>query len=143
MVHDSFDLSEFDDEVPTVPGRGAHVHTKDDDRIFVFGSNMLGIHGAGAARYALIDLGAEWGVPEGLMGRSYALPTCFEPGLPVDMDTLEEKVTSFVEFARRRPDLRFFVSEVGCGIAGFYPEEVAPFFHDAPANCDLPPGWRA
>jgi hypothetical protein len=119
-----------------------HAHTPDDDRVFVFGSNILGLHGGGAAYYAHSKLGAEWGVGEGPTGRTYALPTCFEPGMPVDMMTLEVAVDCFLDYAHLSPAERFFVSEVGCGLAGFYACEVAPLFVDAPENCDLPPGWR-
>ena len=125
--------------IPILPN---HIHSKDDDRIFVFGSNLLGIHGAGAARYAHMDLGAEWGVGEGPTGRTYALPTCYGPGDPVSMEELEYYVTCFLVYAAENPTVRFFVSAVGCGLAGFLEDEVAPFFADAPDNCDLPPGWR-
>lgn len=120
-----------------------HIHRPDDQRVFVFGSNVLGIHGGGAAHYARKALGAQMGVGEGLTGRTYALPTCYRPGEPVTLQELEVYVANFLEFAAKNPDIRFFVSEVGCGIAGFTPDEVAPLFKDAPVNCDLPPGWTA
>lgn len=120
-----------------------HLHTPEDDRVFVFGSNLLGIHGAGAAAYAFDDLGAYWGVGEGIMGNSYALPTCYRPGEPVTMMELAVYVQNFLDYAGDHPELRFFVSQVGCGLAGFREDEVAPLFAEAPDNCDLPPGWRA
>jgi len=119
-----------------------HHHKPEDERIFVFGSNFLGQHGAGAAWYAHSKLGAEMGVGEGPTGRTYALPTCFAPGLPVDLDTLRDAVDNFIRYARLNPQLRFFVSEVGCGIAGFYVREVAELFDGAPPNCDLPPSFH-
>lgn len=118
-----------------------HHHTPDDDRVFVFGSNIQGWHGGGAAWYARVKLGAEEGVGEGPTGRTYALPTCFEPGLPYDMASLEEAVDTFIWYALRNHTTRFFVSEVGCGLAGFYVSEVAPLFRGAPPNCDLPPSF--
>lgn len=121
----------------------SHVHSPEDERIFVFGSNLLGIHGAGAAWYALDELEAEWGVGEGPTGRTYALPTCYRPGEPVTMEELDFYVQRFLCHAKENPDLRFFVSAVGCGLAGFTEEEVAPLFKNAPDNCDLPPGWRS
>lgn len=117
------------------------VHVPTDTRIFVFGSNTWGIHGAGAARYAHINLGAEWGVSEGLTGRAYALPTCYAPGSALSLSEIAEAVDRFIEFAKTSSD-RFFVSEVGCGLAGFTSLQIAPLFANAPDNCDLPPGWR-
>ncbi len=119
-----------------------HVHQLGDHRIFVFGSNIAGIHGGGAAWYASKKLGAVMGVGEGLTGQTYALPTCYNPGEPVTYSELMVYVQNFLDFATSRPDLHFFVSAVGCGIAGFTEAEVGPLFKDAPSNCDLPPGWR-
>lgn len=119
-----------------------HIHTKNDDRIFVFGSNLKGIHGAGAAKYARHDLGAQLGVGEGLTGMCYALPTCSEPGVPLTLNEVKKHVDKFISVASEHSDKTFFVSAVGCGIAGFYESEIAPLFKDAPSNCDLPPGWR-
>jgi len=119
-----------------------HQHVLGDPRIFVFGSNVAGLHGGGAAWYAKNKLGAEWGVGEGLTGQTYALPTCYYPGEPVTYEELMVYVQNFIEFATAHLDLTFFVSAVGCGIAGFSESEVAPLFKDAPGNCDLPPDWR-
>jgi hypothetical protein len=121
-----------------------HIHTEDDERIFVFGSNIYGIHGAGAAAYAREKLGAEWGVGEGLTGRAYALPTCYAPGEPLTYQELAVHINNFLKFAQENPGTRFFVSKVGCGIAGFPEEIVAMIFRElgTPDNCDLPPDWR-
>lgn len=119
-----------------------HLHEHGDPRVFVFGSNVAGLHGGGAAWYARNKLGAEWGVGEGLTGQTYALPTCYYPGEPVTFDELMVYVDNFLVVARAHPELTFFVSAVGCGIAGFTEDEVSPLFKDAPPNCDLPPGWR-
>lgn len=122
-------------------------HTPKDHRIFVFGSNLHGIHGAGAARYAHVHLGFPSGMGEGLGELAYALPTCVSPGVPLDIDGVGRAVERFLYVARMveetDPDVRFFVSEVGCGLAGFSAEQVAPLFETAPANCDLPPSFRA
>lgn len=146
-----FDLSDVETEVGPMPGAflfaapidPLHNHTKHDDRIFVFGSNLLGIHGAGAARYARVDLGAEMGVGEGLTGRTYALPTCYAPGEPVTLQELAVYVDNFLRYAESRPDLRFFLSKVGCGIAGFEEDVVAYIFWQLgiPNNVDIPPDW--
>jgi hypothetical protein len=119
-----------------------HVHRRHDPRTFVFGSNRLGIHGAGAAFYASTELGAVSGVGEGPTGRCYALPTCSAPGIPLSLAEVTDHVRLFIAWAHASPSELFFVSPVGCGIAGFTEAQIAPLFIDAPDNCDLPPGWR-
>ena len=118
-------------------------HSPADQRVFVFGSNLLGIHGGGAARYAVTKLGAADGIGEGPTGRTYALPTCSRPGVPMTIESVRIHVQHFLAHAARTPDTRYYVSAVGCGIAGFTEGEVAPMFAGAPDNCDLPDGWRA
>lgn len=100
--------------------------------IFVFGSNASGAHGGGAARDAYERFGAIWGQGSGLQGSSYGIDTM--SGRAV----FEREAATFVRFAAEHPELRFLLTEVGCGIAGYAPEEVAPFFADAPANVVLP-----
>ena len=132
-----FLLAPFNDIDPT------HEHTKDDPRIFVFGSNLLGIHGAGAAAYARIELGAESGIGEGLTGRTYALPTCYRPGEPITLQELAVYIYNFFEYAEEHPELTFFLSKIGCGIAGFEETDVAYIVHEllVPANVHIPPDW--
>lgn len=114
--------------------------------IFTFGSNLAGRHGKGAALTAKLRHGAIQGQGEGFQGRSYAIPTkgAERTGtlslLP--LTAIEWHVARFVDFAARRPDLRFFVTRIGCGLAGYYDDEIAPFFREAPENCILPAGWR-
>lgn len=93
--------------------------------IFVFGSNIQGMHGGGAARYANKNFGAEWGVGEGLTGRTYALPTMEGKA------SMKQAVEHFTSCAKEHPELTFLVTAIGCGIAGYTPEEVAPLFKDA------------
>ncbi len=102
------------------------------DEVFVFGSNAQGAHAGGAARFAHERFGAVWGQAEGLQGQSYAIDTM--SGLGV----FEEQAGRFLEFAREHRELRFLVTEVGCGIAGYTPEQVAPFFRGASENVVLP-----
>ena len=97
-----------------------------ENEIFVFGSNIHGRHGGGAARAAYEKFGAEWGVGEGLTGRCYALPT-MEGGV----DYIAGKVQSFLACAEAHPELKFYVTKIGCGIAGFRAEEIGPLFKDA------------
>lgn len=94
-----------------------------DDEIFVFGSNLAGMHAGGAARIACRCFGAVWGQGVGLQGRSYAIPT-----MQGGVETIRPYVDEFIDFARRHPHLKFLVTEIGCGIAGFTPDEIAPLF---------------
>ena len=96
-----------------------------ENEIFVFGSNVQGMHGGGAAWYAHKNFGAEWGVGEGLTGSTYALPTMEGSA------SLAHAVKNFTACARQHPELTFLVTAVGCGIAGYSPSEVAPLFKDA------------
>ena len=97
----------------------------DGNEIFVFGSNIQGAHGGGAARYAHQKFGAEWGVGEGLTGRTYALPTMEGDA------SMKNAVNRFIACAKAHPELIFLVTAVGCGIAGYTPDEVAPLFREA------------
>lgn len=97
-----------------------------DNEIFVFGSNLRGIHGGGAARAARIYFGAVMGQGVGLQGQSYAIPTM--QGGP---ETIQPYVDEFISFARQHPDMRFLVTPIGCGIAGFEPKDIAPLFTEA------------
>ena len=96
------------------------------NEIFVFGSNIHGMHGGGAAAIAFRKFGAEWGVGEGLTGQCYALPT-MEGGV----DYIAEKVENFIACAKDHPELKFYVTKIACGIAGFSVEEIGPLFADA------------
>ena len=105
------------------------------DEVFVFGSNLAGMHGGGAARLAYERFGAVWGCGVGLQGQSYAIPT-----MQGGVETLRPYVDEFIDFARSRPDLFFYVTRIGCGIAGFADAEIAPLFAAARAvpNICLP-----
>lgn len=96
------------------------------NEIFVFGSNLMGRHGGGAARAAVDHFGAIWGVGVGLQGQSYAIPT-----MQGGVETIKPYVDQFVDFARMHPELRFLVTPIGCGIAGFDASEIAPLFKAA------------
>lgn len=107
--------------------------------IFVFGSNMLGIHGAGAAKVAANHYGAERGIRFGHRGRSFAIPTCSRPGKPLELFEIQFAVDGFIEYAHAHPELRFHVTQIGCGNAGYKPKDIAPMFDGAPPNVILPP----
>ena len=96
------------------------------NEIFVFGSNLAGAHGGGAARVAMNRFGAIWGQGVGLQGQSYAIPT-----MQGGVDTIRPYVDEFVGFAKAHPEYTFLVTPIGCSIAGFTPESIAPLFSPA------------
>ncbi len=98
------------------------------DEVFVFGSNLNGYHGGGAARAAMNKFGAEWGKGVGLQGQSYAIPT-----MQGGVETIQPYVDDFIAFAKCHEELFFYVTRIGCGIAGFKDEDIAPLF--AAAQC--------
>lgn len=108
--------------------------------IFVFGSNWEGRHGKGAALEAMQKHGAIYGQAEGLQGNSYAIVTKeLRPDYPkVSLRKIEEGVARFVRFASLNPRLTFNVTRIGCGLAGFSPEQIAPLFRNSPSNVNLP-----
>lgn len=111
-------------------------------RIFVFGSNRSGIHGAGAARYAHKFLGAEWGVGEGLTGDSYALPTKGWEINFIPLSEVQDSINVFIQTAKKNPEKEFQVTRVGCGLGGFSDAGIAPLFLDAPDNCLFDEHWK-
>ena len=111
-----------------------------DNEIFVFGSNKEGMHGGGAARIAYEDFGAEWGVGIGMTGQCYAIPT-----MDCSIDIIRRHVDDFTAYAKSHPALTFLVTPIGCGIAGWRVEEIAPLFGAAAelANVTLPESfWK-
>lgn len=100
-------------------------HLEPDD-IFVFGSNLDGIHAGGAARVAYEKFGAEWGNGVGIQGQSYAIPT-----MQGGVETIRPYVDDFIRLAREWDQNTFYVTRIGCGIAGFTDEEIAPLFDEA------------
>ncbi len=109
------------------------------NEIFVFGSNLAGAHGGGAARIAMDKFGAVWGQGVGLQGQSYAIPT-----MQGGVETIKPYVDEFIEFAKMHPEYKFLVTRIGCGIAGFTDEEIAPLFKEAQSleNVWLPRSFR-
>lgn len=99
-------------------------------QIFVFGSNTLGYHTGGASGTARKKFGAVWGQAEGLQGQSYAIPVDFGKDVRKDNE-VKDAVDRFITFAKEHTDLFFFITRVGCGIAGYHDEEMAQFFKDA------------
>ena len=134
--------SEHDGKKESGRGRAVtpeRIESLDKDEVFVFGSNLAGAHAGGAAALARAKFGAVWGQGVGLQGMSYAIPT-----MQGGVETIKPYVDEFIAFARAHPELFFYVTKVGCGIAGFSEREIAPLFKEAAAleNVALPPGWR-
>lgn len=116
---------------------------KPRETIFVFGSNKAGRHGAGAALYAKEKYGAEYGVGVGLTGKSYAIPTKDETINTMTVEEIKHYVDMFIKFARKRKDLKFQVTKIGCGLAGHKNEDMAKLFMDAPLNCEFDTEWKS
>lgn len=110
--------------------------------IFVFGSNLAGVHGAGAARYAMQSEGAMFGVGEGPTGNSYALPTKNRRIRTLPLITVESHVKAFLKHAKDNPQNTYKVTRIGCGLAGFKDEQIAPMFTGAPINCYFDTKWK-
>lgn len=110
--------------------------------IFVFGSNLAGRHGAGGALHAYRNCGAQYGIGRGRTGDAYAIPTKDHRIETLSLDRIRVYVSEFLDYARDNPDLRFEVTAIGTGLAGYKHEDIAPLFTNAPVNCRLPPGWR-
>jgi hypothetical protein len=106
--------------------------------IFVFGSNLAGKHGAGAAWQAFRHYGAIRGQGEGLQGRSYAIPTKDEQLVKIPLPGIAIHVRRFLGFARIHTDLEFWCTPIGCGLANYKPKDIAPMFRGAPPNVHLP-----
>jgi hypothetical protein len=113
-----------------------------NEAIFVFGSNLSGRHGKGAALYAREHHGAVYGKGVGLQGKSYAIPTKDHALRAMPLDQIAHYVRQFIEFANEHAELTFEVTRVGCGLAGYSDKQMAPLFERAPQNCHLPEEWE-
>lgn len=111
--------------------------------IFVFGSNLAGRHGKGAAKFAREYRGAIYGQGVGRQGNSYAIPTKDAILRTLSIQDIYVHVREFIDYAHRFENLEFEVTKIGCGLAGYREGQIAPLFHGAPLNCILPPGWRS
>ena len=113
----------------------------ENTEVFVFGSNLAGIHEAGAAAVAFADYGAVMFKGSGLMGNSYAIPTKHRNyQYRLTLPEIQAHVERFCEFTRKRHDLKFFVTSVGCGYSRYTPSQIAPMFRSA-INCNFPKEW--
>ena len=106
--------------------------------IFVFGSNLAGIHGAGSAAYAHVHKGAQWGLGQGFHGESYAIPTKCKRLHSLPLEKIALYVDIFKDFAGKHPEMLFKVVAIGCGLAGYKPAQIGPMFKNCPSNVILP-----
>lgn len=111
--------------------------------IFVFGSNLAGRHGAGSALEAKRYYGAQQGVGIGRTGDAYGIPTKDEKLRVLPLPVIQEHIENFLTYARTHPEHNFVLVAVGCGLAGYEPEQIAPMFKYVPTNCILPSVFRA
>ena len=109
--------------------------------VFVFGSNLAGRHGAGAAKYAAQHCHAQYGVGVGRTGNSYALPTKGNQLEVLPLAEIYGHVKQFVAYAKSNPEQQFHLTRVGCGLAGYRDAQIAPLFVGTPKNVSLPMEW--
>lgn len=110
--------------------------------IFVFGSNLQGRHGKGAAKEARDKHGAIYGQAEGRQGNSYGIPTKSSPWQTLPLHKIAAAVNRFNQYARENPDLVFKLTPIGCGLAGYTYAEIAPMFWLSPSNVILPEEFK-
>lgn len=110
--------------------------------IFVFGSNLAGRHGRGAALYARQNHGAKYGVGVGRTGDSYAIPTKDAKIKTLPLTEIAKYVADFLDYAKEHQELTFKVTAIGTGLAGYTHEQIAPMFKGATINCKLPRDWQ-
>lgn len=118
----------------------------DGRSIFVFGSNLNGIHGAGAAKYARYNCGAKIGQGVGRMGRCYAIPTKghrnADGSFPIlTLDEISQHVVDFLGYAHSHAGYVYYLTRIGCGLAGYKDKDIAPMFKGLPHNSDIPEDW--
>ena len=117
--------------------------TQPDSAIFVFGSNLAGRHGAGAAKAAMEKFGARYGVGIGFTGNSYAIPTKDYDILTLPLGVVHVFIRQFVQVTQHMKETEFFVTRVGCGLAGYTDDQIAPLFRECnPQNCSMPENWK-
>lgn len=113
-----------------------------EGEIFVFGSNLAGRHGAGAAKTAVTKFGAIYGQGIGLQGQSYGIPTKSKNLKSLPLEEIEKYVNEFIDFAKNNKDKIFYVTRIGCGLAGYTDNQIKPMFiGKIPNNVVLPTEW--
>lgn len=120
------------------------------NEVFVFGSNLAGRHGKGAALIAKNMFGAKHGLGEGYSNagfdkfqqHSYAIPTKDRNLNVLDLVRIHESVVRFIDYANKNPDMNFYVTRIGCGLAGYKDNDIAPLFKECPMNVIFPENWK-
>lgn len=110
-------------------------------KVFVFGSNLAGRHGAGSALRAVKEWGAILGCREGPQGNSYAIPTKDGTLKTLPLAEIAKSVDRFIQYANENQSTRFLLVKIGCGLAGYSEDQIAPMFSASPDNVVLPFGW--
>ncbi len=113
-----------------------------EDTIFVFGSNLAGDHAGGAARTALQHFGAVRGVGRGWAGQSFAIPTMNEHLQQMPLSQIQHYIDDFKTYTKNHPKMKYFLTSIGCGIAGYKVEEIAPMFKGISHNVIFPASFR-
>lgn len=113
-----------------------------ENEVFVFGSNLAGRHGLGAAKFARDRCGAKYGIGTGFTGNSYALPTKDQNLRVMSLVKIQAQIEHFKFVAQLHPDKVFLVTKIGCGLAGYKDHEIAPLFRGSPSNCKFHCSWR-
>lgn len=109
--------------------------------VFVFGSNLAGRHGGGAAKAAHDHFGAKYGIGFGRTGNSFAIPTKDRDIISLALPDIAKHVVLFIGYAKQNPETQFFVTRIGCVLAGYSNAEIAPMFLESPDNCSMPIPW--
>ena len=121
--------------------KGQFVHLNDQNSIFVFGSNEAGYHGAGAASYAHKKLDAKFHLGYGRSGSCFAVPTKDHKIRTLPLGSVRAYIQDFIIYAEADWTNLYKVTQLGCGLAGFTAEQIAPMFTRAPINCIFDTAW--
>lgn len=119
-----------------------HTIPRGDEWTWVFGSNLAGRHGAGAAKVARVNFRAEYGNGVGPTGRSYAIPTKDRNLKTLPLIDIEKSICDFIRFANIFSEKQFFITRIGCELAGYTDDQIGPMFKNSPLNCSLPDEWK-
>jgi hypothetical protein len=111
--------------------------------VYVFASNLEGRHGKGSALEARLKWGAIYGQGEGRQGNSYGIPTKKTPYITLPLDIIQQHVEKFIEYSKNHPEDFFNVVKIGCGLAGYSDQQIAPFFEKSPSNVNLHNDWKS
>ncbi len=118
------------------------IKTLPEDTVFVFGSNLAGTHQGGAAKTAHLFFGATKGVGRGWAGQSFAIPTMNEHLQQMPLSQIQHYIDDFKIYAKNHPKMKYFITSVGCGVAGYKVEEIAPMFKGIARNVIFPVSFR-